>query len=191
MSLAEYGAPLLETRSVYFNGTYALRPGQPLFYLNDAASGVHVADALDTSGNLYAKTTRIGEVVDGYNGGVGVSTTTVVSTTLATGALLTQFAGIVSDAHVGLTGPRWIDIVVPQKGNVLLIEIDNGAAITKNTSLLVVNGTGSSNAVAYEPKATPVVADSSVFLALQSVSTNPNTPNTNDLRTNIWALCVR
>lgn len=175
MSLAEYGAPLLETRSVYYNGTAALRQGQPLFYLNDAATGIKVADALQADGTLYPKNVRIGQVVDGIN---------------ATGAHLSAFAGIVSDAYVGQTGPRYVDIVLPKHGDVLLIEVDNFAAITKNVTFLVPQ-TANSDADAYEAKTTPVAVDGSVMLALQTVAVNAGTPGTSDARSVIWAICIR
>lgn len=171
--LAEYGAQLIDTRSVYYNGTAALRQGQPLFYLNDAATGVNLPDA--TSGGLpVGKNTRIGQVVDGIN---------------ATGANLSAFAGIVSDAFVGMTGPRYVDILLPKHGDVIQIEVENFAAITKNVTLLVPQ-TANSDADAFEAKATPVRADGIVFLALQTVAVNAGTPGTSDTRSVIWGLCV-
>lgn len=173
MSLVEYGNQLIETRSVWYNGTAALRQGQPLFYLDDAATNIVVPDTL-SSGNPVAKNVRIGQVVDGIN---------------ATGAHLSLFAGIVSDAHVGLTGPRNIDILQPKKGDVILIEVENFAAITKNVSMLVPQTANSDND-AFETKATPVAVDT-VFLALQTVAVNAGTPGTGDTRSVIWACCIK
>lgn len=172
--LAEYGVQTYETRTVWYAGTAALRQGQPLFYLNDAGSGMNLPDAT-SSGNPVAKNTRIGQVVDTIN---------------ATGAHLSMFAGIVSDANVGQTGPRFIDIIVPRHGDVLQIEVDNYAAITKNVTYLVPQ-TANSDADAYEAKATPVAADGSVFLALQTVAVNGGTPGTSDTRSVIWGFCIR
>lgn len=173
MSLAEYGNQLLETRSVWYNGTAALRQGQPLFYLDDAATSINLPDAT-SGGNPVAKNTRIGQVVDGIN---------------ATGAHLSMFAGIPSDAHVGLTGPRNIDIIQPKKGDVVQVEVSNYAAITKNVTYLVPQ-IANSDADAFEAKATPVAVDTT-FLALQTVAVNAGTPGTSDARSVIWAICLK
>ena len=179
--LAEYGSQLLETRTVYYNGTAALRQGQPLFYLDDAATGIKTPSATQSDGSLYPKSARMGQAVDALG---------------ATGANYAAYAGIVSDAYVGQTGPRYIDIVMPKKGDVLQIEVTNRDTIAKAVSttvgsLLTLPGTNASNTPAYGVKATPVVADGSVFLALEAVTQNAGTPGTDDVRSVIWALCVR
>lgn len=175
MSLPEYGVQNYNTRTVWYNGTAVTRQGQPLFYLDDAATGIKLPNATQADASFYPKNVRIGNVVDGIN---------------ATGAHLSAFAGIVADSHVGIAGPKYIDIICPVHGDVLQIEVENFAAITKNVSFLVPQ-TANSDADAYETKATPVAADGSVFLALETVAVNAGTPGTSDARSVIWGLCIR
>jgi hypothetical protein len=96
MGVAQYnGNQDIKTTRKYFNGTTVLRKGQILHY--DQAASKTDADPKLQLGNVV-------KAVSASN--------------------VKYLAGIVPDTEAGKTGPCWVEILQPQAGDVLDIEVD-------------------------------------------------------------------
>lgn len=103
------GKDALESRRKWYTGTSTLKAGQVLcFDLDDTSSPTSDADP--------TRTAR------------GQTVTDPVTANLA------AVAGLVAEGAGGVTGPCWVDIIMPHKGDV--VEIYTSANCTKNTTVL-------------------------------------------------------
>jgi hypothetical protein len=99
MGLPTYNSQQLQIERRYFVGITVLRKGQVLCYQEDAA----------LTGNTK---TRLGMAVE-----------------VPTANNLNCVAGFVCDSSAGLTGPCFVDVIVPRQGDVLQVECDGTANI--------------------------------------------------------------
>lgn len=140
------GQPVLQSKLVFFIGTTTLRPGQALC-LNDPAAGA-------------------GTAVQGFG----------VDVVVPTSGTLKYFAGVVAESDAGKVGPCWVDIVIPQRGDTLYVEVDGttDVAVGDNLSLQSTSGLEgfakqASPAYSHHPLLTAAEARTANSLGLQKV----------------------
>jgi hypothetical protein len=119
--LAQYnGDGLNEVKTVWYAGTATLKTGEVLCYdLDDTAAPTTLpAGSLTVppTSSVQPRNLRGRQVTDPVT------------------ANLSAVAGVVSPESSGVTGPAWVSVVVPRKGDVALVY--SNANATKNTTVL-------------------------------------------------------
>ena len=118
--LAQYnGDGVNEVKAVWYNGTATLKQGEVLCYdLDDTDAPVSLpAGSLTVppTSSILPRNLRGRQVVDPVT------------------ANLSAVAGVVAPESSGVTGPAWVSLIVPRKGDVAFIY--NNASSTKNTTV--------------------------------------------------------
>jgi hypothetical protein len=110
-----------QTKVVYYGGTGTLKAGEAMSYDSDDTNAPVTTTTLDRK-NLRGR-----RVVDPATANLG------------------GFAGLVTESSAGITGPAFIEIFVPRKGDVVFAQCKiNG---TKNSSIVGITNAGARNLV--------------------------------------------
>lgn len=133
--LAQYnGADLNETKIAWYDGTATLHGGEILFYnLDDTNAPVSLpAGSLSTppTSAILARDLRGRKVTDGTTSGVSTN----------------AWAGVVAPESSGFTGPCWVTLIVPRKGDI--VSVRNAVSATKGTTVFGAT-TASNNGVSF------------------------------------------
>lgn len=134
------GSQDLTFKTVWYAGTSTLKEGNLVCYDND-----------DTNAPVTASTTPNATTERNVRGRRVVNPAT---------AVLGGFAGVVSAQSAGITGPAFIEIIVPRKSDVCFIFSNINA--TKNSSLIGITNAGGLTGV--------TVADSTINVDLVAIA---------------------
>lgn len=120
--LAQYnGADLNETKIAWYDGSATLHGGEILFYnLDDTNAPVDLpAGSLTVppTSSILLRDLRGSKVTDATTSGVSANC----------------WAGVVAPESAGFTGPCWVTLIVPRKGDT--VNIRNGISATKGTTI--------------------------------------------------------